>query len=66
MTPYKFLVRKYHPQGWSRDYYAAVLYKNGNKRATTICQHQHDTKDEAAECGQHLVNLWTEHGGRPR
>ena len=56
-TTYQPEVRKYHPQGWDRGYWAGITKRDGAKRVTDICRHQHTTREEAIECARHLAKL---------
>ena len=54
---YAAMVRNYHPQGWAHGYWAAITKRDGAKRVTDICRHQHETRDEAQACADRLAAL---------
>jgi len=54
---YAAMVRKYHPQGWDHSYWAAVTKRDGAKRVTDICRHQHDAREAAQACADKLAAL---------
>lgn len=54
---YAAYVRNYHPQGWDHGYWAAVTKRDGAKRATDICRHQHEAREAAQACADKLAAL---------
>lgn len=56
-APYIASVRKYHPQGYPKPYWSAVVARQGAKRATDICIHSHSTPEAAAGCAATLLAL---------
>lgn len=54
-SQYRPIVRKYHPQGWDRPYFAGCTRRDDASRVTDICRHQHRTEAEAAECADALT-----------
>ena len=55
MKDYVGMTRRYHPQGWSEPFWAAVIFRPGASRATFICRCQHDSKEAAQRCADHLA-----------
>ena len=55
--PYVAFVRKHHPQGWDHPFWAGTTRREGNRRATDVCRHQHTSEADALRCAQHLADL---------
>ena len=56
-SPYVAFVRKHHPQGWAYSFWAGVTRREGNRRATDVCRHQHTSEADALRCAEHLADL---------
>ena len=56
-SPYVAFVRKHHPQGWAYSFWAGVTRREGNRRATDVCRHQHTSESDALRCAEHLADL---------
>ena len=56
-SSYVAFVRKHHPQGWDHPFWAGVTRREGNRRATNICRHQHTSEADALRCAEHLTDL---------
>ena len=56
-SPYVAFVRKHHPQGWDHPFWAGTTRREGNRRATDVCRHQHTSAADALRCAEHLADL---------
>ena len=59
---YAATVRSCQPQGYAKPYWMAVTTRAG-KRATDICRHQHEARDEAQACADMLAALRNSRNG---
>ena len=55
--PYVAFVRRHHPQGWDHPFWAGVTRREGNRRATDVCRHQHTSEADTLRCAEHLADL---------
>lgn len=65
MRTYKAFALKYHPQGWDHSYWAGATRRDGNKRVTEICRHQHGSQESAQECAERLADLRNAKAAKP-
>ena len=56
-SPYVAFVRKHHPQGWDHCFWVGTTRREGNRRATDVCRHQHTSEADALRCAEHLADL---------
>ena len=52
--PYVAFARKHHPQGWAHPCWAGTTRREGNRRATDACRHQHTSEADALRIARAL------------
>lgn len=54
MQYFEALVRQYQPKGY-KPYFAGCARREGVKRVSMICRHQHADHDSAQACAENII-----------